>query len=81
VAAGATLLFPSAHEMLPTPLSIEQLVAFVMPLHESVDESPLVIEAGAAPKDPIVGAAGAGAETVTVADIVALPPEPVAVSV
>ncbi|HEY7789857.1 MAG TPA: hypothetical protein VIC33_05055 [Vicinamibacterales bacterium] len=37
VAAGCTLLVPPVHATVPTPLSIEHVVAFVMPLHESVD--------------------------------------------
>ncbi len=55
----------------------EQLAA-LLALHESVLDWPLVIEAGLAAKDAIVGA---GAVTVTVAEAVALPPAPVQVSV
>jgi hypothetical protein len=62
----------------PTPLSMLQLVAFVIPLHDSVDDWPLVIVVGLAVNVPILGPA---ALTVTVADFVALPPDPVAVNV
>ncbi len=71
-------MLPLLHDTDPTPLLIEQLVALVMPLHESVDDWPLVIVDGLAEKEPIVGAA---AFTVTVAVAVLLPPAPVAVSV
>ena len=75
---GLTFVLPLAHETFPTPLSIEQVVALVIPLHDSVDDCPAVIVVGLAVNDPIVGAA---ALTVTVAVAVVLPPAPVAVSV
>ncbi len=78
VDVGLTLVLPLLHDTDPTPLLIEQLVAFVIPLHESVDDCPLVIVDGLAENAPIVGAA---AFTVTVAVAVLLPPAPVAVSV
>src|SRR5690242_16846965 len=79
VAVGLTLLLPFAHDTAPTPLSIEQLVAFVMPLQEREDDCPLVMPAGFAVNEPMAGAAGA--LTVTVVVAVVLPPDPVAVSV
>jgi hypothetical protein len=72
-------LLPPAHATVPTPLSIEQVVAFVMPLHESVEDCPLLMLVGFALNDPIAGLAGA--VTVMVALAVVLPPVPVAVSV
>lgn len=71
-------MLPPAHETLPTPLSIEQLVALLMPLHESVEDCPLVTLVGLAVNDPIAGAA---ALTVTVAVAVVVPPSPLAVRV
>jgi hypothetical protein len=56
-----------------------QLVAFVIPLHDSVDDWPLVIVVGLALKLPMAAAGGAGATTVIVA--VWLPPDVVIVSV
>jgi hypothetical protein len=69
------------HGTLPTPLLIEQFAAFVIPLHESLDDCPFVMLDGLAANDPIVGAVGGGAFTVTVAVAVTLPPSPVAVNV
>ena len=61
----------------PTPLLIETLVTFVV-VQVSVDEFPLMIDAGLAVKLLIVGA---GSVTVTVTVAVVVPPGPVAVKV
>ena len=96
VAVGLTLFVAPPQSTVPTPWSIAHVVAFEMPLQESVDDCPVVMLAGEAPKDPIVGpavgdvglvgvvglAGGAGVPlTVTVAVLVVLPPVPLAVSV
>ena len=60
----------------PTPWSMETEVA-LLTLQESVEELPLPIVAGLAPKLAITGA---GARTVTVVEDVAVPPAFVAVS-
>jgi hypothetical protein len=95
VAVGLTLFVAPPQSTVPTPWSIAHVVAFEMPLQESVDDCPVVMLAGEAPNDPIVGpaagvglvgvvglAGGAGVPlTVTVAVRVVLPPAPLAVSV
>jgi hypothetical protein len=77
VAAGVTVLLPSVHETVPTLLSILHIVAFVIPLQESVVGWPAVTDAGLAPNVAIAGVP----VTATVAAFVTLPPAPVAVRV
>lgn len=79
VAPGLTCVLPSLHDTVPTPLSIEHVVAFVMLFQEIVEDWPLLMLVGFALNDPIAGLAGA--VTVMVALAVVLPPVPVAVSV
>ena len=69
---------PFAHDTVPTPLLIEQLVALVTLLHVKVADWPAVIVVGLAVNEPMVGA---GAFTVMVAVAGVLPPGPVAVKV
>jgi hypothetical protein len=75
VEAGLTEALPDAG-LLPTPLSMEIDVAFVVD-QVSVDDWPALIDVGAAEKDAV----GAGCVTVTVAVFVVVPPGPVAVRV
>ena len=75
--AGVTAVLPPLHATAPTPLSIAQAVAPEMLLHDNVVDCPGAIPAGVAVNEPIVGAA----TTVTVANLVAPPLAPVAVSV
>ena len=56
VAAGLTFAFGVVQFTVPTPLLIEQLVALVIPLHDKVDDCPVVIVGGFAVNEPIVGA-------------------------
>jgi hypothetical protein len=58
VAVGLTLTVP-AHATGPTPLSIEQFEASLMPLHERTADCPLVMLDGLAPNAPMVAAGGA----------------------
>ncbi|HEY7789859.1 MAG TPA: hypothetical protein VIC33_05065 [Vicinamibacterales bacterium] len=75
-------MLPPLQVTLPTPWSIEQLVAFVMPLQESVDDCPLVTVDGDASNEPMSGMGGGGAApTATLAVALTVPPAPVAVSV
>ena len=76
--AGVTVAVPLAHDTVPTPLLIEQVVALVTPLQVKVADWPAVIVVGLAVNEPMVGAA---AVTVTVTVAVELPPGPVAVNV
>jgi hypothetical protein len=78
VVAGVTGAVPLAHDTVPTPLLIEQLVALATLLHVKVADWPAVIVVGLAVNEPMVGAA---AFTVTVAVAGVLPPGPVAVKV
>ena len=59
VAAGLTLALALLHETVPTPLLIEQLVALVIPLHDSVEKPPGLIVVGLAVNESTVGAATA----------------------
>jgi hypothetical protein len=75
VVVGLTLAVPDTG-LLPTPLSIEIVVALVED-QVSVDDWPALIDVGDAEKVAV----GAGCVTVTVAVFVVVPPGPVAVSV
>jgi hypothetical protein len=44
----------SAHETVPTPLSIAQVSAFARPLHDNEEAPPAGIDAGLASNEPIV---------------------------
>jgi hypothetical protein len=76
VAAGVTLVLPSAQAIATTPLSMEQDVAPTTPVHASVDDPPGTIVPGLAVNVPIVDGV-----TVTVAVAVMVPAAPVAVNV
>jgi len=52
---GVTLLTPLLHATGPTPWSITQLAAFMIPLHDSATDCPAVTVAGLAVNDPITG--------------------------
>ena len=76
VVVGETEIDPPAIGVTePMPLSIEMLVALVVD-HDSVVESPVLIDAGLADKDPVWTGL-----TVTVAVRVVVPPTPVKVAV
>ena len=67
-------------DVVRVPLGNRDVVAFVV-VHESVDESPVVIEVGDADNVQVGTGGGGGGITVTIAVHVTVPPEPVAVPV
>jgi hypothetical protein len=58
VVEGVTLVVPLAHDTVPTPLLIEQVVALVTPLHVKAADWPAVIDVGLAVNERTVGAGG-----------------------
>jgi hypothetical protein len=75
---GVTFLEPLLHDTAPTPLLIEQLVAFRIPFQVNVADWPDAIVEGLAAKKLTVGTV---VLSVTLAVAVAFPPAPLAVSV
>jgi hypothetical protein len=57
---GVTFVEPLAHETVPTPLLIEQVVAFTIPAHVNTADWPGAIVVGFAVNVPIVGRLGDG---------------------
>ncbi len=75
---GVTGALPLGASHVPTPLSIDTLVALVV-VHVRVEVAPTVIVDGTAEKLSTVGGPGGAGLTVTVTPEVAVPPAPVAV--
>jgi hypothetical protein len=77
---GLTARLPDA-AILPIPLLIEIVLAFVTPPQLNVEDPPKVIVLGEATNDPIAGApghGGTGVFTITVTWREIVPPQPVA---
>ena len=58
MAKGVTVALPFAQATVPTLLSMAQLVAFAMPLHDNVTGSPALMLAGLAANEPMDVPAG-----------------------